>query len=162
MSDCCLIPLTQGQFAKVDAADYQWLNLWKWHAAWSPETQSFYAKRMDRVLPGLPRELIQMHRILLCLILGDKRTGDHINGNTLDNRRINLRVATHMEQQWNRRNFRSSRSGFKGVTLSHGKWQATISVNGEGRHLGTFLSEVEAHAAYRDAELLFRGRRSIR
>jgi hypothetical protein len=30
-----LIPLTQGQFAKVDAADFEWLNQWKWCSNWS-------------------------------------------------------------------------------------------------------------------------------
>jgi hypothetical protein len=42
-----LIPLTQGQFATVDAADYEWIVQWKWCAHWSKEGKCFYASRVD-------------------------------------------------------------------------------------------------------------------
>jgi hypothetical protein len=38
--DYRLIPLSQGQFAKVDAADYEWLNHWKWNARWAARGRS--------------------------------------------------------------------------------------------------------------------------
>jgi hypothetical protein len=39
------IPLTQGQFALVDEADYESLAVFKWHAIWNINTKSFYAVR---------------------------------------------------------------------------------------------------------------------
>lgn len=39
------IPLSQGQFAIVDASNYDWLIQWKWYAQWNPKTRSFYAVR---------------------------------------------------------------------------------------------------------------------
>ena len=42
-----LISLTQGQFAKVDDEDFEWLNQWKWCAAYKKSTNSYYAIRTD-------------------------------------------------------------------------------------------------------------------
>ena len=63
---------------------------------------------------------------------------DHINRNKADNRKSNLRICTYMQNSWNR-----SRS--VGATkVRSGKWVATIRVNGNRLHLGTFDTENEA------------------
>jgi hypothetical protein len=97
-----LILLTQGKFAIVDDADYEWLNQWKWCARWHMQTKSFYAVR------NIPKQSLnmRMHRQILELGNGnhDKRQGDHINHDTLDNRRNNLRIVTSRGNNSNRRN----------------------------------------------------------
>jgi hypothetical protein len=70
-----LIPLTKGQFALVDAADYDWLMQWPWNAYWHPRTKSYYARRAHGPL---------MHRFILGLT-DPKIKGDHRDGNTLNN-----------------------------------------------------------------------------
>jgi hypothetical protein len=75
---------------------------------------------------------------------------DHVNGNTLDNRRENLRVVTPTENQLNRRGARSdSRSGVRGVCWhgQTGRWTATY----RGRYLGIFPTIEEAAATYAEA-----------
>lgn len=86
------ILLTQNQVALVDDADFEWLSQWKWYAIWSPGIKGFYAVRRGR-LPDGRRSLIRMHRQILGLDMADKRQGDHVNHDTLDNRRENLVVS---------------------------------------------------------------------
>lgn len=87
-----------------------------------------------------------LHRDILGLTVGDGKKGDHINGDRLDCRRSNLRVATHLE---NCRNTRSTSTTFKGVSRSHSRFKARIQiVRGNELHLGTFATPEEAARAY--------------
>lgn len=89
------IPLTQGKYALVDDQDYDMLIKIKWCAErCSTVKENFYAR--NRALN------IKMHRLILGL--GKSHlVGDHINHNTLDNRRCNLRAVTKAENNRNRR-----------------------------------------------------------
>ncbi len=71
------IPLTQGQVALVDDADYEWLSRWKWCAMWCSSTDSFYAVRHIR-LPNGKWTTLRMHRAILGLKRGDSRQVDRI------------------------------------------------------------------------------------
>jgi hypothetical protein len=75
---------------------------------------------------------------------------DHINGNGLDNRRVNLRICPHFKNARNRRLNINSSSGLKGVSfeLRLGKFRARISINGRLKHLGCFNTAQEAARAY--------------
>ena len=90
-----LIPLTQGQNAVVDAADYEWLNQWNWHAHWFESSKTFYAGRNISASEGRPMGVVTMHRELLQD--GSNLDTDHRNGNGLDNRRSNLRICTRSQ-----------------------------------------------------------------
>lgn len=134
------IPLTQDQFAVVDLEDFEYLNQWKWHAQLDQSTGSFYAVR------GLHK--IRMHRQLLGLEHGDKQQIDHINRDTLDNRRSNLRIVTNRENSENRKD--QSQYG-AGVQLSRQcsseRYQAQAIVNGVKRHIGMYATPKEAQTA---------------
>jgi len=74
---------------------------------------------------------------------------DHINHDSLDNRRSNLRLASVLENNRNARCVSSKKlSHFKGVTKNRSGWMARIRVNGKLNGLGTFHSEEEAAKAY--------------
>lgn len=121
------IELTRGYSAIVDDADYEWLNQWKWHVMVDTRHNVATAARSvhgaEMVRNGKNR--IYMHRFIM-----DCPTDmeiDHINGNTLDNRRSNLRIVTRSENLRNRRVFKNNKCGFKGVQLdTSGKWQVVI------------------------------------
>ncbi len=140
------IPLTKGQFATVDDADYEWLNKWKWHAWWSNTTLSFYAVRTTPKIDG-KRLTVRMHREVLGLPWkGRSEQTDHIDHNTLDNRRENLRVVTCQQNNTNRRKRTDNTSGVKGVywRKETGKYRVQIQVGGRKIMLGQYPTLEEA------------------
>lgn len=152
---CRLIPLTQGQYAIVDAEDYKWLMEWKWSAGWSEGTRSFYAIRKTPKVDGKQGDTISMHRQVMGLGPGDEGQVDHDNHNTTDNRRGNLRPADDHEQSYNRRKYSNNTSGFKGVSYRTdkkvGKWRARIMADGKRITLGYFPTKEAAWKSYCDA-----------
>ena len=80
---------------------------------------------------------------------------DHIDGDRLNNRIENLRLATHTENARNRQNLsKRNSSGSTGVCwhIRARKWFARIKVNGRYIHLGLFTNKQDAIAARRIAE----------
>lgn len=80
------------------------------------------------------------------------KTVDHKNGNPLDDRWGNLRVATQSQQNANTKRRSDNKTGFKSVFL-HARlvtkpYSASIRINGKSKHLGYFKTAEEAHAAY--------------
>lgn len=68
---------------------------------------------------------------------------DHINGNKLDNRKINLRNVTHIENCQNRQNLnKNNTSGVHGVV--GWRYSSSIVINGKRKHIGTFDTIEEA------------------
>lgn len=91
-------------------------------------------QRLHRLITGAP----------------DGMVVDHINHNTLDNRRANLRVVTIAENTQNRRGARrSNSSGLRGVSwhARTNKWRARAVANGRDTHLGYFSNIEDAVAA---------------
>lgn len=74
---------------------------------------------------------------------------DHLNGNKLDNRIVNLRDVRPMVNVQNQRApSRNNKTGYLGVFADGEMFRACISVGGCNRHLGRFQTPEEAHAAY--------------
>lgn len=148
-SDYRTIPLTQGQVALVSAHRYEELNKFKWTAHWNKRLKKFYAVRGIN-LSGGRWGLVRMHRQILGLERGDKREGDHINHDTLDNRDENLRIATRSQNGCNRGAQINNKSGFKGVIWykREGNWKAEIMIHRKHKHLGYFPTAELAYEAY--------------
>jgi hypothetical protein len=145
---CRLIPLSQGLYTIVRESDYLCLTEWNWSASYMRNTNSYYAfRRENGRKEGKP---ILMHRWLLGLSPGDEKFGDHENGNSLDNRRENLRVVDDVESSQNRGMRKDNKTGFKGVYLRkrNGKYAAQIRANKETFHLGDCDTPEEASALY--------------
>jgi hypothetical protein len=149
------IKLTQNQVALVDDQDYEYLSQWGWYCNWNRYTQSFYADRNKRT--GLKSQHVRMHRVIMEMILGRKLNSkehiDHINHNTLDNTRENLRIATKSQNGANRGKQMNNTSGYKGVYWHKGvgKWIAQIKVDGKIIYLGLFESKIDAAIVYNQA-----------
>jgi len=73
---------------------------------------------------------------------------DHIDLNRSDDRFVNLRIATHQQNNVNRRVLRNNRLGVKGVSKVNGRYRAQIWVNNQRRHLGYYSTIDDAKVAY--------------
>ena len=102
---------------------------------------------------GDTKQLIRMQ----WLICG--KNYDHINRNSLDNRKCNLRPASKNENNQNHKLFNTNTSGFSGVHFVErtGKWCARITVNNKRKHLGYFINKYDAVVARLKAELKYYG-----
>ena len=142
------IPLTQGKFAIVDAEDFETLNKYKWNAV--RNGQNFYAQRyggkcgQNQVKGG-----IKMHREIMKM--PQSWVVDHINQNSLDNRKANLRLATREQNSWNIRKVRGKKSSqCKGVSYCKRdkRWAAYITYRKKHIFIGRFDDEQAAAKAY--------------
>lgn len=143
------ITLTCGLSATVDADDYDWLNQWKWRATARKDSWRYALRSVG---PRSAKTVVIMHRLITGA--GPSQQVDHINGNTLDNRRSNLRIVDPSGNQANRRKRHGRTSStYKGVGWHKGlsKWQARIRVRGRRLHLGVFALEEQAARAYDEA-----------
>jgi hypothetical protein len=147
-----LIHLTQGLVAIVDDEDFERISKFKWHASASRNGRFDAAHKSNDV-----RRSILMHRLILYAPHG--KEVDHINGDTLDNRRNNLRLAARDQNGQNRKIPRNNTSGFKGVIFDKQDrcWKARIRFRGKQYHLGYFDTPEAAGQQYdRAARLFFR------
>lgn len=94
-----------------------------------------------------------LHRLIMQAKNGE--IVDHINGNILDNRKVNLRICNATQSTWNTSKKGGSLSPFKGVSfydIENGRpWRSRITINKKTRQLGRFSTELGAAKAYDDA-----------
>lgn len=143
------IPLTQGKFAIVDDEDYEELSKYKWCAIYSPKTKSFYASR--RALVNGKKKPIAMHRQILDF--PDKLV-DHINKDTLDNRKNNLRICSYSQNNMNKRVQSNNKLGLKNIIFveTANKFRVQIYVKRKMVYSAYFDTLKEA-IIYRDEAL---------
>jgi len=140
------IDLGEGEFTIVDAADYYRYGKFKWSVVGTGK--NLYAVRNVKVGPKLTT-ITRLHREIMNAPRG--LLVDHRNNDGLDNRRSNLRLATHSQNQCNKRKTGSKTSSrFRGVYFDKRRmlWQAYIRYNGKRIYLGKFDDEIEAARAY--------------
>lgn len=154
-------------YAKISPQDAGLVLLHKWsvttvskrahtHGENVLTSRLFYARAAVPTESGIKN--IRMHRYLMNA--PEDMHVDHINGDGLDNRRENLRIATPQQNQANSRKHISGTSKFKGVSWSvpARKWRAYIVYERKQQHLGLFEDELSAAAAYdKRAKELFGG-----
>lgn len=142
------IELTNGKIALVDDEDFKEISRITW-----------YYRREGYAVGNLPSPekgvypKVLMHRYIMDAKKGEQV--DHINGNKLDNRRENLRIANASTNKANCGLRSNNKSGYKGVYKASGKrnkqWTASIKVNYEKISLGYFFTPEEAALAYNEA-----------
>ena len=134
-----LIDLTQGRWTLIEEIDYPTIK-----------NLSFYCYN-NYAKCKIAGKLYPLHQLI-----GGKGW-DHINRNKLDNRRSNIREATHQQQIWNVgiKNVPKT-SQYKGVSWQQGKWRSEIRNNGKLIFLGTYSDEIDAALAFDVAVELYR------
>jgi hypothetical protein len=149
------IELTQNQKAFVDERDWYDLRKYNWHAQWNKSTNSFYARRWN--LAGKNRAIEPMHRRILGLQPGDGRQVDHLNHNTLDNRRENLVVVTNRRNSENRRDQSAYGPGiWKHDDCPLRPFQASVRIDRRRIQLGFHATAEDAIKAREDFLRRFR------
>ncbi len=131
------IPLSNGGVALVEDADFVRAN----EHTWRKDSRGYPSAKVGR-------RTVTLHRFVLGAPA--RQAVDHINGDILDNRRGNLRIASPAGNSRNRKSVTGSSSRFKGVTYhrGRGRWQAQIKVDDRSHYLGLFDTEEQAAAAY--------------
>lgn len=143
MNDTVEYTLRDGKKILIDADNIPLVEKYPWRASKRDYITCPYVKGYKdgkRVVSSL-----YLHKLVLPTQEGYHT--DHINGNKLDNRRANLRPATHNQNMCNLppRNGRK----YKGLTLSRGgKFVARVNLHGKKYYIGTFDTEQEAALAY--------------
>jgi hypothetical protein len=143
------IELTQGLVALIDAEHYERVKAHNWLAHWQPRENAHWAQAW--VPKGDELELISLQRFIL-----NQPPGMAVcfrNGNALDCRNANLRIATHQQASWKSRIRCTNTSGYKGVSWNNrrGKWVASIVVDAKSKYLGSFDDPIDAALAYDEA-----------
>lgn len=162
-AEACKIELTQGQFAIVDAEDYERISRHKWFAH-KDRSGNYYARRGRKKSDGPGPITILMHREILNVPAGMET--HHKNHVTLDNRKCNIEAVTVMQNQYAAvKTQRPTKSRYKGVRreiedYADGgeRWVARIGYGGTKHHLGVFRSEVMAAREYDRASREHHGR----
>lgn len=144
------IGLSRRKVAIVDEEDFATLSKWKWYCT----AQGYAAHDVNKPPPNghYKDHQVLMHRLLTNAPKGIEV--DHINGDKLDNRRVNLRLANRSQNMGNV--FHVGVTYFKwGKRLK--RWKAQIMVNYQNKFLGYFLTEDEAIKAYAEAKQKYFG-----
>lgn len=127
-----------GETITLNESDEHLLRFGSWHM------DKGYARRTVTGEQGPEKDYF--HR----LVVGASKSMrvDHIDGDTRNNTRANLRICTHAKNMINRKIHKSNRCGLKGVYADRNRWRAQITIDGNQKHLGSYSTKEEAHAAY--------------
>lgn len=140
-----VICLTNGGCTIVDPDKVEELSVRRWSKG------NGYARSGIRI--GKKTTPLLLHRVVFGAQQG--QCLDHINGDKLDNRLCNLRLASKSQNSANakKRNGAKSTSLYKGVSWNKGAWCAQINSGGQRKYLGRFQSQLDAAKAYNAAAL---------
>ena len=144
------LKLPCGKYTLLDDEDYEKYKSYAWRIA----GPGYVARNEVITRKGIRNQnSIILHREIMGLVKHDGLQVDHKNGNKLDNRKVNLRVCSHANNQknMNKPKILGLTSKYKGVASTRSKkfpWRARIQLNGVQILIGTFKTEIGAATAY--------------
>lgn len=128
-----------GQRALIDHDDRFRVGFRRWHGAGNGYIKSNNPNK----------RFVYLHRFIL-RISDSSVMADHKNGNKLDNRKSNLRIADYVTNAWN--TVRNKTQFPPGAARCGKRWKATICCDGKRIHLGVFDTPEEASRVYVEAK----------
>lgn len=146
------INLTQGKTALVDDEDYEYLNQFKWYA--QKHGRGFRVVRTASLKEGKNKKTLFMHKEILSY--SGELDIDHIDCNSLNNQKNNLRLCTHLENCANVLG-RNKQTKYKGITWAkkRKRWSVQIGHNKKRYWLGYFVNEIDAAKKYNEKAISF-------
>lgn len=154
-----IIKLTKNQETIVDDKYYEYLNTYIWYACIYHIQDTIPKYRVKRYRKNNKNNSIYLHREIMELegYSIKNKLIDHINGNSLDNRIKNLRIANYSQNASNSKLRNNNTSGYKGVCWSkkHNKWLVRIKYNKKSIYIGMFNSIIDAANAYDKASIKY-------
>ena len=152
------ISLTRNYYTLVNDDDYKIFSKERWQAN-VKDRRNITKVTASRVkaINGKPTTLY-LHREIMKAPKG--MYVDHINGDTLDNRRRNLRLCSNSENMRNRGKNTNNTSGYKGVSFSKERnmWESKIIHQYKTYHLGYFNTKEKAARAYNRGAKKYHGK----
>lgn len=134
----------------IDESDYEFVMKRKWRIGKSEAARGefyFYSDRKDPITKKQIRT--SLHRYIMGCVYGDGNKVDHIDRNTFNNSRSNLRITDNTGNNRNKSIQRNNTTGYKGVhPREDGKFYASIRIDGKGKHLGVYSSKEECARVY--------------
>lgn len=148
------ISLTQGFSSFIDEADLPRVSAYSWRVLRLREKNGERLYAHTSVRESLGQRGLYLHRFIISAPPGI--LVDHRNGDGLDNRRSNVRLASHSQ---NGQNSRRSHRGFRGVYWSARKSRfiCGIQVERKKHYLGSFIEAADAALAYDAAAIRYHG-----
>lgn len=152
--DIAFVTLTKGLVAIIDADDAERVGTRNWYGC--KNKLKFYAES-TKLKGEAGVKTIRLHHFITGLPAGQQI--DHENCDGLDNRKANLRAASHGQNCQNRPKQSNNSSGFKGVSWSSSKngWKAQIRADRRRHDLGIYATKEAAAAAYHRAAVSLHG-----
>jgi hypothetical protein len=142
-----------------DDCDHELVGKYNWY------TQSdgyAYGRLKTKLKKGVRNRKVLMHRLILGILDTPALQGDHINFNKTDNRRVNLRTCTLVENliHRKRKNTKGRSSIYIGVSWhkATNKWQSSLGINNKMLHLGIYDNEVDAAKARDESAKIHHGK----
>jgi hypothetical protein len=141
------VPLMRGEYALVDAEDYERVMRWRWIAPIMPKKDKYHVVTSHCLDESIkPFKYVRLQLQNLVMQCPREILLDHENRNPLDNRKCNIRPCNLFQNAQNKGKFKSNHSGYKGVwKCTHSAtYQTCINVNRKKINIGNFATAHEA------------------
>ncbi len=143
------VKLTQGQVAIIDAEDLEKIGEYRWHASWVSRSEKYYVRSCSK------GKRLELQRVIMNP--KNNMVVDHINGDSLDNRKNNLRICSQAQNTFNNSVQRRKTDGLKGVYKNGERYVARLHIDGFTKYLGTFDTIEDALSERKRAEKEYYG-----
>lgn len=144
------LTISKEEILKVlDYEREQGILTWKPTAYGKTKNKKITNIELGYLTVGINFKKYKVHRLIYFLETNTwPEMVDHINGNKLDNRIVNLRASDKRKNQQNQYKHREGKLVGATYRKSTGKWRALIKLNKKNYEIGTYNTAEEAHDAY--------------